>query len=325
MDMNKLSVIVIGALNTDIFALGAQRLLTAGENARVEQIHIGAGGKARNMAQMIAVLAGKQSVAMIGRTSTDPYGLWKVPVDSLKGSGVNTDYIYAQKDGKMPGIALIPVDKKGQNQIYVSNGVNDDLSTQDIDKASDLFSMVAKNKGYLVLSLESPYETVLYAIKKANGLGIKVLLDPGGLDQGKNYDQILEQKIFLLKPNEHEARFLTGIEVRDEGSAQESASKLLAGGIENVLITIGSQGGYLFEGQLRKHIPIPQVSVSNAQDETGCGDQAMAALVYGLLQKRNMEEAAKTAILAGTIQFYKPGIVPVETKEIARYSKNPLR
>jgi len=51
------------------------------------------GGKARNMAQMAAAYLGPGQVAMIGRTSQDPYGLWKVPFRSLSEVGVNTKYI----------------------------------------------------------------------------------------------------------------------------------------------------------------------------------------------------------------------------------------
>jgi len=33
---------------------------------------------------MIACLVGKDKVAMIGRTSSDPYNLWKFPIEALK-------------------------------------------------------------------------------------------------------------------------------------------------------------------------------------------------------------------------------------------------
>lgn len=42
--------------------------------------------------------------------------------------------------GKYPGIALIPVDKNGKNQIYVLPGINADFSSDDLDKANKLLS-----------------------------------------------------------------------------------------------------------------------------------------------------------------------------------------
>lgn len=39
-----------------------------------------------------------------------------------------------------------------------------------------------------------------------------------------DYSELLQQKIFLLKPNEHEARILTGIKVTDFNSAKKAAN-----------------------------------------------------------------------------------------------------
>jgi sugar/nucleoside kinase (ribokinase family) len=79
---------------------------------------------------------------MIGRSSKNPFGLWKIPVQSLNDSGVDTTFIkilsFEEAGQKYPGIALIPVDEKGRNQIYVLPGVNKDFNTQDVDEAQEL-------------------------------------------------------------------------------------------------------------------------------------------------------------------------------------------
>ena len=89
----QLSVLVIGGLNTDIIARGIRKILKAGENTFAEELIIGPGGKSRNIAHIIATLLGKNRVAMMGKTSKDPYGLWKPPVTALKKSGVNTQCV----------------------------------------------------------------------------------------------------------------------------------------------------------------------------------------------------------------------------------------
>lgn len=313
-------MIVIGGLNTDIVALGAKKILRPGEHTYADRLHIGPGGKSRNIAQMLAVLSEKKNIAMVGKTSKDPYGLWKLPVESLKKAGVNTQYIQVvsfDEKGQFPGIALIPVDVHGKNQIYVIPGINNNFLPEDIDSADELFKEIASNKGMVILTLELPFRTALHVIKKANELGIKVLLDPGGVDEGQNYQKLLKQKIFLLKPNEHEAQILTGIKVKNYESAKSAAGKLLDGGVENVFITIGSQGGYLFNNTIEKHISIPKVkNRSSAKDETGCGDQTMAAFAYAISSGKSILEAANMAIVAGTLQFYKPGIEPVTREDL---------
>lgn len=128
-----LSIIVIGGLNTDIVAVGARKLLKAGEYTYASELKIGPGGKSRNIAQMTAMLSGKNKVAMVGKTSKDPYGLWKIPILALKKAKVNTDFVTItsfKESGQFSGIALIPVDKQGKNFMGTYNKKLVDLSLQ---------------------------------------------------------------------------------------------------------------------------------------------------------------------------------------------------
>lgn len=320
-----LSIIVIGGLNTDIVALGAKKLLQAGEYTLADKLYIGPGGKSTNIARMIATLSKKKSVAMIGKTSKDPYGLWKFPVKSLQKSGVNIDYVTVtsfKETGQFPSVALVPVDTKGKNQIYILPGIANTFLPQDIANADALFKSAAANHGMLVLTLELPSQTALAALKKAHVLGLRVLFDPGGIVEGKDYKELFKQKIFLLKPNEHEAKTLTGVIVKDFKSAKVAAEKLLRLGIENVFITHGAHGGYLFSATLEHHIPIPKITIGGTKDETGCGDQTMAAFAVAISGGTDMLEAARTALLAGTLQFYKSGIQPITKGELATHVDN---
>lgn len=176
-----IKTIVIGLLNTDLVATGIKQFPKPGEHVYGKELLIGPGGKSRNIADMIAHLAEANSVAMVSRTVRDPYGLWKPPVDALAKSGVNTDYVvtadYADVK-KLPSIALIPVDLKGNNQIFVLPGVGDDFSTSDIDNATSLFEEVGSSKGMSVITLECPMPTVIHAAELANKHGLKVMFDP---------------------------------------------------------------------------------------------------------------------------------------------------
>lgn len=59
----------------------------------------------------------------------------------------------------------------------------------------------------------------------------------------------------------------------------KAAAKLQTMGIENVLITHGAHGAYLFAEREQVYIPIPDIEAGKAKDETGCGDQTMATVV----------------------------------------------
>ena len=166
-----LKIISLGVINTDIIAFGLDNLPGGGEASYGGALKIGPGGKSRNMACMMGKLLGGK-VAMIGKTNRDKYGLWKIPMDALKEANVNIDHIKILDDeNKFPSIALISVDKKGENAISVCGNVGNSFSTEDIDDSQDLFKEVSENNGLLVMSLEMPYLTADYAIKKANSFG----------------------------------------------------------------------------------------------------------------------------------------------------------
>jgi len=311
-------VIVPGGINVDLTGLGVEKIIGMGELTLGGELRIGPGGKARNMAQMAASYLGPGQVAMIGRTSQDPYGLWKVPFRSLSEAGVNTKYIkimsFRDAGEKYPGVALIPVDKKGNNQIYVLPGANGDFSPEDVDDAQALFEGAGKKT--MIMALEIPMETAVYCLEKASAFGLQVILDPGGISGP--VDEILDAEIFLIKPNTHEARILTGIPITDRDSAHRAAQRLLAQGVQNVLLTCGKQGGYLFSRDFSEHIPCPPVKDKGIHDETGCGDQVTAVAASCLAEGMPLREASRLAIWAGTLQFHRAGIQPVSKGDLCR-------
>ncbi len=308
-------IVVIGSLNTDIFISGFDNFPKSGQMVYAKDFRIGAGGKGRNIAEMTGVLTSKNTVAMIGKSSKDPYGLWEVPIKALKKIGVNTDYVDVDEKGKFPGIGIIPVNNSGENTIYVVHGANQDFSKEDIDKAEGIVSRAE----YIIVEFTQPVKTYLYAIKMANKYNSKVLIEPGGISNINDPKEVLNKRLFLLKPNEHEAEILTGIKVNDFTSAQKAARKLLSKNVENLLITNGKNGAYFFNKNNQEHIKIPKIKKTKTMNETGCGDQTMAGLVASLSKGANILEAVKVGILAGTLQFYKPGIIPVATSELNKY------
>ena len=247
-----ITLIVVGSLNTDIVATNLGSFPSSGEHVYGQELLIGPGGKSRNIADMAAHLMGEGKVAMLGRTVQDKYGLWKVPLDALRESGVNIDFVaVGEPSGQLPGVALIAVDARGNNQIIVLPGASTDFSRDDVDRAEELFEKVARSEGYVCATLECPFDTVCHAVEKAKALGLKVVLDPGGIERGMQIDSLLEG-LFLIKPNEHEAEILTGIRVRDFDSARGAAQRLQRGGVENILITVGERGAYSIYGAYRK-------------------------------------------------------------------------
>lgn len=312
-DYSSVKIIVPGLITTDIIGVGVPFLPKAGEDSYGAELKIGPGGKPRNIAEMTAVLLGPQTTAMIGLTSKDPFGLWKVPIEALEKAGVVTDFVKVVDSEKFPTVSLVGVDKEGNRNGLILGGIGDDFSEEDLNATKPLFEIVSKNNGLLILTLEMPIKTVIRALELASEHHLRVVFDPGGFreEYRPHLKEILKHELLLIKPNEHEARMLTGIEVEDLKSAQKCAEIFFEQGIKNIFITNGENGAYLFANDLKMHIPIPSLPKSPVHDATGCGDQVMAAFCAALIQGKDLAEATREAILAGSLQFNRLGVVPV--------------
>ncbi len=316
-------VIVVGGLNTDIIANGVSSLLNAGELTRSGQLVIGPGGKSRNIAQMIATYESKIEVHMIGKTVRDTNGLWQAPYKALQEAGVNVDAvdILNEEDGMAPGVALIAVDQNGRNQIYCLPGVNDTLCESDINKNAALFTETSSLNGVLTMALEMPKAAAESALSLAALKGLKTIVDPGGIQTNEDYTSLLNHKIYLLKPNEHEMEILSGEKITDLSSATLAARALLSKyPIENILLTHGKNGAYLINREISEHFPIPSVPQGSSCDETGCGDQVTAVMSAEISKGSSLGSAVKKALIAASLQFYRTGIHPVAIEEVEAVS-----
>lgn len=319
----RLQVVVPGAMHTVISVINVPGFPGVGEDAFGSGLQIGSGGKSRNIAEMTGWLAdGSDRVAMISETARDPYGLWRLPYDALHEAGVNTDYIGIRdtaETGVYPGIALVTVDAKGDRNASVCQTVMDEFSAANIDRATPLFEAAARNSGILALSMELPYDTAAYAMRRAADYGLRTILDPGGLAVRTEYDALFQNGLFLIKPNEHEATQLTGVEITGFETAKEAAAILMERGAERVLITHADQGAYLFTETETEHIGVPEVPLGGQTDATGCGDQVMGGLCAWLGRGADVATAARLGVVAGTLQYHRVGTPPVKLEELAQW------
>ena len=318
--MSKTSLIVVGEMNIDIVVSGLPYFPQSGQLVNGDKLTFGPGGKSRNIAVMAGALMPAGSVAMVSKTVEDEYGLWQIPVKALHDAGVSTDYVKVLKRGQtdsLPGFALILVDKDGHNEIIGAPGITRELNQADIDTANELFEEAGRNDGYVVFIGNCPTQLAEVIKQKAMTSGLRILFDPGGASDATKLAELVDGRMWLVKPNEHEAEDLTGIKVTDFESANAAAAKLMERGVTNVLITAGMSGAYIFSEGIAEHISIPQVEDSDVHDETGCGDQVMAALCAFLSQGNDLRQAVAKSILAGTLQFHRSGIQPVSADDIA--------
>src|SRR5829696_1653023 len=146
-------IVIIGSMNMDLICR-TPHIPRGGETVLGEHFMTVPGGKGANQAVAAAKLAARNSpVHIIGRVGDDDFG--ERLVNGLENHNVNTKSITIT-EGVSSGVAMILVDRRGENSITVAPGANAQLLPRDIDAAENLI----RNASVVLLQLEISLATV---------------------------------------------------------------------------------------------------------------------------------------------------------------------
>lgn len=287
----KPKILVVGSANMDM-VIQSDHFPAPGETIIGGDFLLIPGGKGANQAVAAARLGG--DVCFITKLGQDLFGNQNL----LNYQQVGIDTRFIQQIPDVPsGVALITVDKKGENTIIVAPGANHQLLEADIQSNSSAFEWA----DMVLLQLEIPSATVKEVVRMCQKFQKRLILNPA--PAAHLSDEILEG-LFMISPNETEAEMLTGVKVMDEKSAQEAAAYFELKGIQNVIITLGPAGAYVYTKAFQGILPTAQVV---AKDTTAAGDTFNGALAVALAQERSMVEAVHYALKAATLSVQRIG------------------
>jgi ribokinase len=287
---------VVGSLNMD-FVVTVPRLPAPGETVLGSGFQMIPGGKGANQACAAARLGGAAvTVRMAGRVGYDVFA------DHLKASlsaaGVDVSAVHATR-AQPTGVALIWVDRAGQNSIVVASGANHELLPGDVGALRQVFG----GAGFVLFQLETPLETVRGAMALARAEGGQTILDPA---PAQRLDGEFLRLANILTPNETEALILLGRPPArvPAGEAPALAQALRALGAGQVVLKLGDQGCFFDDGSRRVHVPAFPVEV---RDSTAAGDIFNAGLAVALAEGRAIEDALRFASAAAAISVTRLG------------------
>ena len=285
----KPALAVVGSLNMD-FVVSVDRLPAPGETVLGRDFRTIPGGKGANQACAAGRLgAAKVDVRMIGRVGYDVFA------DHLKASlsaaGVDTSAVYATRS-EATGVALIWVDREGQNSIVVASGANHALAAADVEAMRRVF----RGASHVLFQLESPLDTVAAALALAREEGLVTVLDPA---PAQRLDPALLARVDILTPNESEALLLLGRPAARVtlAEAPELARALLRAGPRAVVLKLGDRGCFYADGREQIHVPAFPVE---ARDATAAGDTFNGALAVALAEGRGMAAGLRFACAAAS-------------------------
>ena len=235
---------------------------------------------------------------MVTKVGNDIFG--KQTIEGLQKENINTDYVFVD-DTAPSGTALIMVNDEGENCIVVAPGANANLLPEDIEKVKNI-----AGAEIILMQLEIPMETIIAVAKIAKANNQKVIINPA---PAQKLDDELLNGLFLITPNETEASLLTGITVVDEETASQAAVIFLNKGVQNVIITLGKQGAYFQNENLKLKIKAPVVL---AMDTTAAGDTFSGALTVAITENIDpiaigWENAIQFAVEAASISVTRLG------------------
>lgn len=298
--MSHSKVIVLGSVNTDLVIRG-ERIPQPGETVLGGDFYRAAGGKGANQA-VAAARAAREPVTFIAAVGDDAFG--RQSLDGFEQENLERQFIKVVANASS-GVALILVDREGENSIAVVSGANLELSTADVEAVPDEIFSQAK---VFLTCLESPLETVAYGLRRAREAGLTTILNPAPAGPLVGRLELLEF-VDVLTPNAGEAGMLLGKTtdpMPSEEAVMATAQELQSLGVKTVVITRGASGVLVVD---ESTLLVPAVSAT-AVDTTAAGDAFNGSLAVSLAEGNSLQDAVRWATHAAAISVTRQGAQP---------------
>lgn len=281
-DSSSPRIVVAGSANMDLVGLAA-RLPLPGETVLGDGFVMTPGGKGAN--QAIAAVRAGGACTFLGAIGSDAFG---VTIKArLNASGVNAENLRVSYGTS--GVAVIMVDRAGENSIIVSPGANSSFAG-----LSAAETAVIAGSDVLLCQLEIPVDTVIAAARAAREGDTRVILNAA---PARELPPELIEAVDLLVVNEGEAQAITG--------ASEPDMAALLRLVPRVVLTLGGAGSWYADREGRDE-RIPPFGVDVA-DTTAAGDAFTGALAVAWGEGRALVDAVRWANAAGAACVRKVG------------------
>ncbi|MEK0151994.1 ribokinase [Tetragenococcus halophilus] len=292
--MNK--VTIVGSINLDT-NLRVHRMVKPGETIHGKEHYTAAGGKGAN--QAVATARAGSKTSFIGAVGNDEPG--EQMIDLLKEEKIDVSGVEIIQN-EPTGRTFITIDDNGENSIMFYAGANYAFGAEEVAKNSYLI----ETSDFIIAQLEAPIEATVKAFEIARNKNVKTILNPAPGES--NLPEKLLKLTDMIVPNETETETITGVEVTDETSAKNAASKLRELGVEAVIITFGAKGAFYDFNGYNELVPAFKVK---AVDTTAAGDTFIGYMVATLEKDfSNLKEAISHGNKASSATVQRFGAQP---------------
>lgn len=291
------SILVIGAAGQDVVGrLDADLQPGTSNPARIRTSY---GGVARNVAENLARLG--QPVRLVSAVGRDRPGDELLEYTATAGvdiSGVVRTDLYPT------GFYMAILDARAHLRFAVDDmRAMSELTPEHILAQEDAF----KSACMVFVDGNLPEPTLRAAITLAKKFKVPICADPASTSLAERLKPHLS-KLHIIRPNVSEASALIGqsFDSSDRQAAIEAAHSLVNEGVEIALIALAEFGVVYATSQITGHIPAIQTPII---DPTGAGDALTAAVLFGLLNDIELDEAVRLGVSAASLTLRHSGTV----------------
>lgn len=260
---------------------------TAGSVNRIAALRTDPGGKGINVSKVIAALGG-ESVAMGVLGGNTGAAIAK----KLEEMGLRCDFVFVPGETRTNLKVVDPV-------AHTCTDINEPGETVPmaaLDAVQQKLTEKIVPEDIVVLSGSlpkgAPVDTYRKLTEHCQHMGAKVFLDA----DGEAMKEGLKAKPYLVKPNEHELSRLFGEEMSSAEELLAGAKRILAEGVEIVVVSMGDRGALYVTGEETVYAEGLRVPV---QSTVGAGDSVVAALALAVSRGYTLEETAVLSTATG--------------------------
>ncbi len=290
--------VVVGGANVDIGGRSANSIVPGDSNPG--RVRLSLGGVGRNIAHNISLLGA--DVRMLTALGDDIHG--------------QTIFTQSSEAGIDMSGCLRLREERTSAYLYIARPDGEmELAVSDMDICeritpeylADHYALL-QNARVIVCDANIPVESLRYL---TDHFAAPIFCDPVSTAKAEKLKPILG-KLHTLKPNRMEAELLSGVKIATRADAEAAAQILLKTGLGRVVISMGADG--CFAATRDEALWLPNLPASMVST-TGCGDAAMAALVWAHLEDCDLKTALTAALAAAAITLESAETISPELNE----------
>ena len=301
-------IVVVGGSNFDLKGYPFMRCVRGSSSPGF--INESLGGVARNIAENLALL--DVNTILLTAVGEDHYG--KVIINETMKPSLNLNHV-VRTTRYNTGKYMVCLNSNGDLLNAISDmEIMKEITPEFLQKNSGIM----ENASYLVIDTNLMKESIYYLLKLAEAYQITTVVDTVSVDKSNKIKNHID-KIDILTPNLDEILNIFDIEKKTDvlDNLDLIKTEYQKRGLDlTILVSMGRNGVFLINENEDEYIPALPLEYEKYRETTGAGDALTAGFVYGLIEGKDLKEAARIGMKAARVALMTERTVNLRLKRI---------